>query len=257
MYFLKKSLLVCVVGLSVLIASNSDVLFAESAPVDAVEKRIFELPADFDQSVEQALIDFDIPGIAIGVVANGEVILSKGYGIRDRNNERPVTENTLFAIGSCTKAFTTFVLGTLVDEGLIEWDMPVVNYIPEFRLWDQHANQHITVRDLVTHRSGLPRHDFVWYNSIASREELVSRLQYLEPVCDLREKVYYNSLMYITAGYLAERVTGLSWEDIVSSRIFSPLGMNESNFSVHDSQKKYGFFLPIYEEKRRSGENSI
>jgi len=199
---------------------------------------------DLDQLINQALEDFQIPGAAVGVLVDGEVVLAKGYGYRDLEKALPVTKKTLFAIGSCTKAFTTFVLGTLVDDGLLEWDKPVIEYIPEFRLWDQHATQKLTVRDLVTHRSGLPRHDFLWYNSDLTMADILPRLRYLEPVCDLRECFHYNNLMYMVAGYLTERITGISWEDVVRSRILQPLGMMNTNFSNDDSQQTDDFSLP-------------
>ncbi|HEX3127028.1 MAG TPA: serine hydrolase, partial [Thermoanaerobaculia bacterium] len=154
-----------------------------------------------------------------------------------------------FAIGSSTKAFTTFVMGTLVDEGKLDWDKPVSNFLPGFRLYDRTATELITPRDLVTHRSGLPRHDLSWYNATdLSRKELVDRLPYMKPTYSLRERFQYNNFMFLTAGYLVEQVTGKSWEDNVRERIFGPLGMTGANFSVEDSQKAADFALPYDEE---------
>lgn len=200
--------------------------------------------AGFDELVTDAMKKFDVPGLAIAVIRNKEVIYSKGFGYRDVEKQSPVTADTLFAIGSSSKAFTTFVLGTLVDEGRIEWDKPVRNYIPWFKLYDPAMTEHLSVRDLVTHRSGLPRHDLVWYNKYdASRESLVRKLAYLEPSADLREKWQYNNLMFLTAGYLIEVITGKSWEDAVRERVLSPLAMKRTNFSVADSQKDNDFAL--------------
>jgi len=199
---------------------------------------------DLNRIITQAMDDFEIPGAAIGVVMDGEVIFAKGYGYRDREQQLPVTTDTLFAIASCSKAFTTLLLGMLVEEGLVEWDQPVVTYIPEFRLWDGAVSGQITVRDLVTHRSGLPRHELTWYDSGLSRDELLGRLPFLDPVCGFRERVYYNNLTYMVAGVVAERVTGLSWEKLISSRIFAPLGMTESNCSVCELQKSADYSLP-------------
>lgn len=205
--------------------------------------------AGFDEFVNAALQAWNVPGLAIAVVKDGEVAYMKGFGNRDVDQKLPVTPKTLFAIGSCSKAFTTFVMGTLVDEGKLEWEKPVRDYIPWFKLYDPSTAERITPRDLVTHRSGLPRHDAVWYNNLgASREELVRRLAYLEPSADLRAKWQYNNLMFLTAGYLVETVTGKTWEDAVRERIFTPLGMGRSNFSVLDSQKSDDFALP-YREK--------
>jgi CubicO group peptidase (beta-lactamase class C family) len=203
----------------------------------------------FDEIVTKGLAQLKVPGAAIAVVKDKEVILAKGYGFRDVDGKLPVTADTLMAIGSSTKAFTAFALGTLVDSGKIEWDKPVRNYIPWFRLYDAQAGERLTPRDLVTHRSGLPRHDLVWYNNhTASREDLVRSLAYLPPTADLREKWQYNNLMFLTAGYLVETMTGKSWEEAVKTLVFGPLGMSRSNFSVVESQKDADFALP-YDER--------
>ncbi len=204
--------------------------------------------AGFDSFVNQALHAWEVPGLAIAVVKNGQVVLARGYGFRDVDKKLPVTPKTLFAIGSCSKAFTTFLIGTMVDQGKLDWDKPVRTYIPDFRLQDRVASELITPRDLVTHRSGLPRHDLLWYNATLTRKQIVDRLPYLEPSETFRSKFQYNNLMYMTAGYLVERLTGQSWEDAVRARIFTPLGMTGSNFSVKDSQKAPDFATP-YDER--------
>jgi len=210
------------------------------APADAAGEAL----AGLDAEIGRALADFGVPGLAVGVIVDGEVVLARGYGLRDVERELPVTADTLFAIGSATKAFTTFVLGQLVDEGLVEWDAPVRRYLPAFRMADEHATARLTVRDLVTHRSGLPRHDLSWYGGGAGRAELVARLEHLEPFADLRERYHYQNLMFLTAGYLVEQVTGRSWEENVRERVFGPLGMASSNFSVADSQLEDDFAQP-------------
>src|SRR5579871_1105072 len=170
-----------------------------------------------DPMINKVLEISQIPGISVGVVVDGKVAFTKGYGVRNFSETAPVTENSLFAIGSCSKAFTTLALGQLVDEGTIAWDDPVIKYIPEFRLHDMHATHHLTIKDLVTHRSGLPRHDFVWYNSKCSRLELLKRLQHLEPTSDIREKFQYNNLMYAVAGLVIERLTSQTWEEFIQN----------------------------------------
>ena len=203
----------------------------------------------FDAFIEGVMKDWDVPGLAIGIVQSNETIYAKGFGYRDLKKKLPVTTNTLFAIGSTTKAFTCTLIGILADEGKLEWDAPVRQYVPEFRLRDPHATELATPRDLVTHRTGLPRHDGVWFNNNAiSRRELVQRLAYLEPSHTFRQKFQYNNLMYVTAGYLVETITGQSWEENIRERIFSPLGMPGSNFSVRDAQGAADFALP-YKEK--------
>jgi len=202
---------------------------------------------DLDSIVNNALEAFNVPGLAVGVVVDGKIVLSKGYGYRNLDQSLPVTENTLFAIGSCTKAFTSFMLGQLVDEGKINWDDPVITYIPEFRLMDQYATHHITIRDLVAHRSGLARHDLLWFNPEFTRSDVIRSLQHLEPACILREKFQYNNLMYTVAGILVEKITGQTWEEALSSRILTPLTMLNSNASFKESQKGENYSLPYAE----------
>ena len=202
----------------------------------------------FDEVVAKGLAALKVPGAAVAVVKDQEVILAKGYGFRDVEAKLPMTADSLLAIGSSSKAFTAFAVGALVDQGKVEWDKPVRTYIPWFRLYDAPAGERLTPRDLVTHRSGLPRHDLVWYNNrTATREELVRSLAYLPPTADLREKWQYNNLMFLTAGYLVETMTGKSWEDSVRELVFGPLGMGRSNFSVLESQKDKDFALPYGE----------
>lgn len=194
-----------------------------------------ERPPDLDRIdafIEAQMREWRVPGLAIAVVRDGDVILSEGYGRRDVEEGLPVTPATLFAIGSITKSMTVTALGTLADSGEVAWDEPVRTYLPAFRLHDEVASERLTVRDLVTHRSGLPRHDLLWYGSGLSREELFRRLRHLEPSGDIRSRFQYQNLMFMTAGMLAGEVAGGSWEALVRERIFEPLGMARSNFSV-------------------------
>jgi len=197
-----------------------------------------------DAFADQTLKDWKCVGVAIAVIQDGKVILSKGYGQRDQKHNLPVTPKTLFAIGSSTKSFTVTSLGVLADQGKLDWDKPVREYLPEFRLMDQFATERMTPRDLVTHRSGLPRHDLLWYNSPLTRAELFERLRYLEPSKDFRTTFQYQNLMFMTAGYLAAHLSDMSWEAHVRKAIFEPLGMSKSNFSVTDSQKSDDYSLP-------------
>jgi CubicO group peptidase (beta-lactamase class C family) len=219
---------------------------ARAADPAAKAKKALE---GFDEIVAKGLAQLKVPGAAIAIVKDKEIIFSKGFGFRDVDGKLPMTADTLMAIGSSTKAFTAFTLGTLVDRGQVEWDKPVRDYIPWFRLYDAQAGERLTPRDLVTHRSGLPRHDLVWYNNrTATREQLVRSLAYLPPTADLREKWQYNNMMFLTAGFLVETLTGKTWEDSVRTLVFEPLGMSRSNFSVAESQKDKDFALP-YDER--------
>ncbi len=199
---------------------------------------------DIDAYIREAMAEWKIPGLAIAVVKDGEVILSKGYGYRDADEELPVTPRTLFAIGSITKSFTVTLLGMIEDEGKVDWDEPVRSYLPDFELSDEVATEYMTPRDLVTHRSGLPRHDVLWYGSPLTRRELYERLRHIEPNREFREVFQYQNLMYMTAGYLAGQIAGRNWEALVAERIFEPLDMSRSNFSVEDSQKDDDFAYP-------------
>jgi CubicO group peptidase (beta-lactamase class C family) len=198
----------------------------------------------FTQWADQARRDWRAPGLAIAIIQNGQVVLSEGLGVRDTTSGAPVTPDTLFAIGSCTKSFTTALLATLQESGALTFDAPVRSIIPTFKLKDAHATEHVTIRDMVTHRTGLPRHDLLWYNATFSREDMVQRLAFLEPSRELRETWQYNNLMFLTAGFVSEVVTGKTWEAGVMERLMTPLGMTASNFSVDASQQAADFAQP-------------
>lgn len=198
----------------------------------------------FDLFVAEKQKAWQAPGVAVAVVKDGRVVLAKGYGQRDREKGLPVTTRTLFAIGSVTKSFTVATLGALVTQGKLKWDEPVRDVLPDFRLYDETAERHMTPRDLVTHRSGLPRHDSSWYNAEATRKELYQRLRHLEPSKDFRTTFQYNNFMFMTAGYLAGELSGGTWEESVRKNIFEPLGMTGSNFSTIDSQKSADHAIP-------------
>lgn len=197
-----------------------------------------------DEFISSVMNQWKVPGLAIAVIHNDQVILSKGYGYRDVEKKLPVTPKTLFAIGSITKSFTVCLLSMLADEGKLDWDKPVRSYLPDFQLKDQTATEQMTPRDLVTHRSGLPRHDGLWYGSQLTRRQMYERLRHLEPSKAFRSTYQYNNLMFMTAGILAEQITGTKWETLVQQRLFQPLGMTQSNCSVNDSQKAADVALP-------------
>ncbi|HKK79290.1 MAG TPA: serine hydrolase, partial [Phaeodactylibacter sp.] len=187
---------------------------------------------DIDAFVEQARQDWQVPGVAIGIVQGNEIVHLNGYGLADREAQRPVDENTLFAIGSSTKAITAFSVLQLVDDGQLDLDQPVLDYLPDFRMYDDYVTHHLSVRDLLCHRSGLPRHDAVWYGSTDSRAKLFEKLKYLEPSAGFRETFQYQNLMFMAAGYLVGQTTGGRWEEAVQKRLFEPLEMKRANFSV-------------------------
>lgn len=191
-----------------------------------------------------------VPGLGFGIVKDGKVLLAEGFGYKNLESKAPVTAKTQFAIGSSSKAFTTMCLGMLSDEGKLDWKKPVVEYMPDFKLYDEFASKEMTARDLVIHNSGLPRHDFLWYGSSLSRQEMYQRLQYLEPSESFRTTFQYQNLMYMTAGILVEKLSGKTWEAFVKEHIFQPLGMGNSNLSVIDMQKAPDYALPYQKTKQ-------
>lgn len=217
-------------------------------PLSAKAERALNALEGFDAVVEQSLKDYQVPGVAIAVVVDGHVIYAKGFGYRNVELKLPVTRDTMFAIGSCTKAFTTFAMGTLVEQGLMEWDQSVIDILPEFRLCDEYATTKVTMRDLLTHRTGIPRHDLAWYGSKISKEELLRRMRYLQPSFALKEKYHYGQLTYFVAGIAMERITGKPWESVVQDRILTPLGMYNTNFSVEEMQKSSNYAAPYIEK---------
>lgn len=201
----------------------------------------------FDDFVKTLMVEWKVPGLSIAVVKDGNIVLMKGYGYRDIQKKLPVTPRTLMPIGSNTKAFTASVLGALVDEKKLEWDAPVRNYLTDFRLSDEVAERLTTARDLMSHRTGLPRHDALYYGRTYTRQELYSRLRYLEFNRTFRQRWQYNNLMVMTAGILAERITNRSWEDLVRERVFVPLLMTRSNFTITDIIRSDDYSLPYAE----------
>lgn len=205
---------------------------------------VAEALADFDGFAASVIAEWQLPGLAVGAVRGGEVVLAQGYGYRDLESRLPVTEHTVMPIGSNTKSFTATLLAMLVDEGAIEWDRPVRDYLPDFQLRDEFATAEMTARDLLTHQSGLPRHDHVWYGRPATRSELFARLQHLQPNASFRSRFLYQNLMFMAAGHLAERVAGADWGQMIEKRIFGPLGMTRSSTSVADIAAGGEYALP-------------
>lgn len=202
---------------------------------------------EIDRIASDALEKFNVPGASLSIVFDDHVLLSKGYGFRDLDKKLPVTECTLFPIASCTKAFTALALGLLVDEGRVAFDDPVQKYIPEFYLVDQDRTTHVTIRDLLAHRTGIARHDPIWVYSDIARASIIELLKHFEPDYDLRQNFQYNNFMYTVAGIIVERVTGQSWEEFISFRLFKPLEMNNSTTSLEELECSLDFSLPYAE----------
>ncbi|MBV9786015.1 MAG: serine hydrolase [Acidisphaera sp.] len=189
---------------------------------------------DLDALVEAAMQEWRIPGLAVAVVRDGKTVLLKGYGQRDTEtgSDLPVTTDTQFLICSLTKSFTAAGLGLLVDERRLDWNRPVREVLPEFRLSDPVATERLTVLDLLCHRSGLPRHDWIWSPGDISRAEMAAAMRHLEPSRDFREAFQYQNLGYLVAGMVAERISGHSWEEFTAERLLRPLGFSGFGFSI-------------------------
>ncbi|HMU45745.1 MAG TPA: serine hydrolase [Chitinophagaceae bacterium] len=194
--------------------------------------------AGIDTAFQRVLKDRNAAGFAVAVVNKDKIIYAKGFGYRDYENKLPVTPNTQFAIGSCTKAFTASLMGLLNKEDKLDYDKPVREYLPELHFFNDNLNNMVTVRDMMCHRTGLPRHDYSWYLfNTSSRDSLLERIKYMEPTAPIRQQWQYNNFMFLAQGVIAEKLTGKSWEENVKEKIFVPLGMNNSNFSIHDLKK--------------------
>ena len=188
--------------------------------------------AGFEEYAEKARRDWDVPGMAVAIVKDDKIVFAKGFGVRKVGENVPVDERTVFAIGSSSKAFTAATLALLVDEGKLKWDDRVSKYLPDFETYDPYVTRELTIRDLLTHRSGLERGDSLWYGTENSRAEVLRRTRFIKPSWSLRSNFGYQNLMYLAAGQVVEKVTGKSWDDYVAEKIFSPLGMTASSTTI-------------------------
>jgi CubicO group peptidase (beta-lactamase class C family) len=197
--------------------------------------------------IKKILKDWNVPGCGVGIIYKNKLIYAKGYGYRNLEKKLPVTPNTLFQIASNTKLFTATAIGFLVDEGKLEWDKPIKNYVPQIQFYNDVLNDQVTIRDMLSHRTGISRHDGIWYKSDFNRQQLFDRLKYLEPSLPFRQGYLYNNLMYSAAGQIVKDLSGETWEDFVRKKIFDPLNMNHSLFIVEEMEKQPDFMHPYYE----------
>ena len=184
-----------------------------------------ELPADLDAGAARSLAAWKSPGLAVAVVKGTDTVLLKGYGTTRLGADGPVTPRTLFPMGSCTKALTSALLAGLADDGKLSFDDPVRKHLPDFHLADPAADAKVTLRDLMSHRTGAAAHDFLWYHAPWDRLELVRRIQYLPTSYPFRGGYEYSSVMVMAAGQAAANAGGAPWEDLVRDRLTKPLGM--------------------------------
>jgi len=214
-------LLIAITCLNVFIYSQSD------KRLKGVEKELNEI-LEITKSA----------GFAVAVVKGNEIIYSKGFGYRDYENKIPVDNNTLFAIGSSTKAFTSSILGQLRKEDKLSFDESPIKYVPDLKFFNDEMNNSIVIKDLMSHRTGLPRHDWSWYVfPTYDKDSLMRRIEFQEPFTGVRKQWYYNNFMFLTQGVIAERITGKSWEENMYERLLKPLKMTRSNLSIKELRK--------------------
>lgn len=190
-----------------------------------------------DAYIEKAIADWKVPGLSVAIVRNDSLIYARGYGVREVGKPERVTEKTIFAIGSSSKAFTAAAVAMLVDDRKVSLDASAATYLPGFQLYDPYASRELTVRDLLSHRSGLARGELAWYGSPFDRDEIVRRVRYLRPTWSFRSQFGYQNIMYIAAGQVVAKVSGTSWDDFVRERIFTPLGMSTASTTVRGLER--------------------
>lgn len=197
--------------------------------------------------IETSMRAWKVPGAAVGIVRGTAPVYLRGFGVRDVRTGQAVTPDTLFDIGSCTKAFTAAAAAMLVDEGKMRWDGKVRDYIPWFQLYDPLADEQVTLRDLLTHRTGVPGTDMLWYGTHLTRAQVIRRLRYAKPDAGFRAAFQYQNVMYVAAGYAVGQAAGETWDAFVQQRIFAPLGMSESDTSAEAVQRSPNHAAPHVE----------
>ena len=233
--------------LTVALALTSSIVVAQQQ--DSVDARL----QGFDTYMDQMMKDWNAPGIGIGIVMGDKLVFAKGYGFRDYGKKLPYTPTTTQPIASNSKLFTAVAVGLLVEEGKLRWDDPIKQFVPSIRFYNDDLDRSVTIRDMLSHRTGVTRHDSIWYKSTFTRRELWDRLRYLEPTAPLRTKFLYNNLMFTAAGQVIEELSGQTWEQFVQKRIFAPLNMSRSTLTIEDNIKGPEPAVP-FSERRDSTE---
>ncbi|MBK7902532.1 MAG: serine hydrolase [Proteobacteria bacterium] len=207
----------------------------------------------FDEHVQSVLYDWNGVGIGVGVVVDDQLVFTRGYGYRDYGNKLPVTSKTVFQIASNTKLFTAVAAGFLVEEGKLTWDEPIRNSVPSIQFYSDSLNNTVTLQDMLAHRTGITRHDSIWYRSEFTTREIYERLKLLEPAAPPRQVQLYNNLMYAGVGHVVELESGRPWKDFVQERILAPLDMGATGFSIPELLEQPDHGVP-YDERRDSTE---
>ena len=207
----------------------------------------------FDAYMQQTLKDWNTPGVGVGIVVGDKLVFAKGYGYRDHEKKLPFTTKTMQPIASNSKLFTAVAAGMLVEEGKLAWDKPIRDSVPEIQFYNDQLNSNVTLRDMLSHRTGVTRHDLIWFKSPFTREELFEKLKYLEPQEPMRTTFLYNNLMFAAVGQIIKIKSGKKWEDFVREKIFTPLDMSTTCYTIADMLKQPDYGVP-FREKRDSFE---
>ena len=231
-----------------LIVFSLQISAQEKPAIDVTQKLV-----GFDEFMEKTLKDWNAPGIGVGIVVGDKLVFAKGYGYRDYGKKQPITAQTLYPIASNTKLFTAMAAGMLVEEGKLTWDRPIKESVPTIEFYNSYLNNTITLRDMLAHRTGITRHDSIWYKSDYSTKELFERLKYLDPKESPRQIFLYNNMMYAGVGYSIQLQSGKPWAEFVREKIFQPLGMSHTLFSIADMLKQPDYGVP-FDERRDSFE---
>ena len=232
------------------VSTSVVLLFLTLAPGGAAQSIDVTQKLDgFDAYMAKTLKDWNAPGVGVGIVVNDKLVFAKGYGYRDYEKKLPYTSATMSPIASNTKLFTAIAAGMLVEEGKLSWDRPVRDSVPAIRFYNDQLNNTVTLRDMLSHRTGITRHDTIWYKSDFTRKQLFEKLVYLEPQEPIRQTFLYNNLMFAAVGYLIELQSGKTWEEFVKERILVPLKMNSTSYSIADMLKRPEFGVGFTERR--------
>lgn len=217
--------------LLVIITSNGD------AQVKNFQSRFPVIDGYIDSVMKQ----WNIPGLALGIIHKDQLVYAKGYGFRDVDEKLPVQPNTVFPIASNTKLFTATLATMLAAEGKIDLDKPIKSYIPQVNFFNDELNAHVSMRDLLSHRTGLPRYDGIWVGSQDGRKDAIAAINIMKPQQSFRSSFIYNNMMYATAGYVMEEVMKKKWEELVKEKILSPMQMNSTFFTKEEMMRTKNF----------------
>lgn len=239
----------CLVPAIALVLLSAAASMAVAAGDPAVAKKL----AGFETWMDKVVRDWNVPGIGVAIVVKDQVVLTRGWGYRDYGKKAAFTAKTVVPIASNTKLFTVVATGLLVEEGKLAWDDPIKKFVPSIRFHNDQLDASVTIRDMLAHRTGITRHDTIWYKSDLTRRELFERVRYLEPKQPIRQLFLYNNMMYAGAGYIDELLSGKTWEALVQERILDTLGMSSTNFSIDAMTAQADYGVP-WTERRDSFE---